>query len=557
MKTFSTRWIIPIFALAAISCTDEINLKDETIPEPVVSEVDEYVYPNSDSYVPKSRAEADFNSNWENFDYYEFQNGDQLDLPWSPDFNTGTIDRDVRKKDGWQMVSNNLHLQGSKNSAAIIILLHNRFSGILKVLYYLPQGSASAHSKAIPSISFEKDQRLLNTVNEVTIPAIRGMGLGFTVYATLKDTPFLQIGWNVVTIPIAYDPYPVSDLFVDVDFSKGLLAMKAKLIGDYMGQASGTLTLSSGSNNIFKSVLRFATTIAAGLLSVNDESGVIQDIQMPERVSPKFLGIGSIFKEALNFFSGTIFGKKSEKQTIECTTSGTLELTGDIVSDELPSGGDKKHIQIDKFKTGVELGVWNLRESPTMYMHPIGVMTHAPLGLMSDENDYTFRPSNNYKYSLAINPQLQPYIKSYTVECFPVVLNQVDKAQYVNTVNLIQLGALSNRNRYAICPTSFLTSQGVNGNRTVYDGIPTETWTTINLWQRCGKPQQGKPVYKYVWGPNHDSVFRGEHKICAKNIYLKVCLTMVVEFEGVTDTIYSSRTYIPKIDWDPRSKSVV
>ena len=42
-----------------------------------------------------------------------------------------------------------------------------------------------------------------------------------------------------------------------------------------------------------------------------------------------------------------------------------------------------------------------------------------------------------------------------------------------------------------------------------------------------------------------------EKKYNAANIFMKVTLNLVTEIEGKRDTTISTRTFVPKLEWDP------
>lgn len=86
-----------------------------------------------------TRANEGFDTNWENMTEVTLTDGQKLKLPW--DYNGGSpskyeIRKDVRKEDGWIMLSHSINQPIYLNVPVKYIALYNQASGDIKIFLF-------------------------------------------------------------------------------------------------------------------------------------------------------------------------------------------------------------------------------------------------------------------------------------------------------------------------------------------------------------------------------------------------------------------------------------
>ena len=361
-------------------------------------------------------------------------------------------------------------------------------------------------------------------------------------------------GWEMILFNVSYNPNSSGVCTLNIT-SGAKLNFSVNLFADLESTSTGTITTYSQSNSAATLVNKLSNKLgddAANALEkkfgLNSSRGLLGSII--STVLDK--GLNKIFKSFIARHNKT----QKTVQDLQFTTHTTATITGTLSSDvsSTPYVGTFS-LPADKAKL---LGNWNLRETPTVYIHPVGIMVATYPGYPT-EYQYAFTASGNYKYDLVVHPELKKYIKSQSVEITPV--------DYVGSSATLIPGnktVLSDRGSMTTNSTSGVAMPYTDGckelvninmdsnNRLViredpmratmiYYGIPNDDPATISAW----------PYTKYVFAPQHKVYQRGEFKYYKDYYRLKVTVTMTANFGGDDITCVTTRTYIPKIEFDP------
>lgn len=512
-----------------------------------------------------TRANEGFDTNWENMTEVTLTDGQKLKLPW--DYNGGSpskyeIRKDVRKEDGWIMLSHSINQPIYLNVPVKYIALYNQASGDIKIFLF-PFNSTLTHNTALWMVYFTKPQSWMNSLNEVSLPTTYKFKPDFlwqTCIKTTSDKTMIENGWNILLIPdIAYDPNPPGEIGIQID-SKSYTTTWANLFGDTEGDINGKL-ISTGYKNPtddFKSeVVSYtgdaAESFAKKILKVESTRAIGGIIAS---------GVGSLIAAGANKILSGFLGKFSKptysETNVRLKLKSSTNITGKLITPS-PTGFPSTGFQIGNDSTGILLGAWNLTENPTIYIHPVGIISRVFYN-NSDDALYRFAASGKSKTDIVINPQLRPHIIKYSVDCDVVkyVRNGGDFSDFpqipVADYSYSDFGPIGAERGDGSYMDDYDRSYLIfgSGKYSILDDRARGLVYYWKFWENHGKYTSDRPHYKYVYAPDNKNLCRsGNIKIGCNNYYAKVMVTMVTEFEGKRDTIVSSRTYKPKFDWDP------
>lgn len=515
----------------------------------------------------KGTRASDFYSNWEDNTSYRLPSGDILQLPWSP--NAGSrfdynFRCDMHKEDGWIMVSHNLDKVNDYNKSMYNIVLYNQACGDLKV-YLFVENNLEKHNTAVWKTYFTGNQGWTSSLNEITLPTPYLYDSTFmweTSIITKDENPTMANGWNVLLMPgLAYNPQSSAFNSLQID-TRGVEKTIVDLTGVTTGELNGKIVSTTYKGNNVQSAASSMITWADGKVTDWAEQHL------------KISKGSSIIKEAGNFIVkfiqkqgfkiiGNFLGRFSRpittEQSIRMDMKSSTDISGVFLT-ETNTGLKPTGIEIGYSKTGVELGAWNLASNPIIYIHPVGVLNNSADGIRDDECSYLFTASGKSKADIVINPELKKHLVSCKVECYPVMyvpkdrrnpkIPQIPAPDYVYN-DYGPLGTSVGTTTYQMHIPLGSTIYS-NEDYTIEDSNAQGIVTFWHIWNKHGKQNQQMPLYKYMYALENKELVRGGGiKVGCKDYYAKVLVTMVVEFEGKRDTVVSSRTYLPRFDWDP------
>lgn len=551
-----------IAASALSGCNDEV-LQQYVAPKSedgndFVNQI--VTYPSSKDFkVPMSRAGSSFETDWENCDYVYLMDGEKIMLPWtkdkdgSPGYVSPHLAEDIKKEDGWIMLAHTLNSDPSSHefSRARYVLFYNEPRGSLKVFYFQAQPILD-HSSAIWAMSFNKPQSWVNGLNEITLPtSFTFANTNEYIWETTVDaSPLYQVitsGWNAFEAPLlTYDPIAKENINIILN-TRAYSTSFSSIDGTSICKTEGEF-VTEGSTNPFTGVVdaivnytgdayKSVLKDAFGESFSDSPIGGIMTSLHKSNVKAGLSSLISVFDEKTYTFTKVNLASNTTYK-LNCTTMSQVQ-----------TGAIPYNIPIPERLTGVKLGSWNLEDNPTIYINPVGVLDGI-LGPDVDEHRYRFKPSGKYDVKLIINPQLEKHVKSYSVTCMPV---QVSKP-YTTLKEVTDYGKIA---------SSFYTGS-TTGNenakklfsdtvRTVYscDNLKISA-TYAGLCSKYGKPSTPTGAYQYVYAPDIDYNIRGTRfTVDTTNKYVKVTVKMVVEYEGKESVVETTRTYLPKFEWDP------
>ena len=140
------------------------NVEDSLLETPVnpIQESRLIAYPKKSDLGNMTRSET-VGLDWENWETVALASGVLVAPPWANNPVASDIPEEIRKDikatDGWDLIVHTVNGYGEQGLNYLIF--HNKFTGILKVFYYLEQSGAQLQNTAIWKIHFESPQSLL------------------------------------------------------------------------------------------------------------------------------------------------------------------------------------------------------------------------------------------------------------------------------------------------------------------------------------------------------------------------------------------------------------
>lgn len=549
MKTniFTSAIASVCFLTLVLSCNDEqLSISDTDIEiktEQLVTENAGIIYPLSPEFrnsLTKSTGD-EFETNWENWQEIMLSEEKNISLPWRENSQESIpfdIARDIKKEDGWKMLLHTL-TEGVIDIDKYIVL-YNQRTGIMKVFYFSEVNTPNNTAKW--TLKFINDQTWLNMGGDVAIPLNLGMLKSWTcTNAVQGNAKGIVKGWNCFQVALAYNPNNTSVQYMEL-LCESENTTNYNLFGTSYAYSNGTI-LTYASNQSSTPINLNVGTIIGG----DAENYITNNVVNTTR------GISlDLIKKAAKIvgkLTGLVNKKPSViKSDLEITTRGNFEVTG---TSTFLSSNTSLRVPFTEDKVG-KVGSWNLREQPTVYLNPLA--DYDPTQPVSDlgERFYQLRGMTRCDYDLVINPDLQSHIKKQWVE---IDFVQYWRSSSETTKSFLpekpdcykdfgSMGVIGNGFQIKYYESDFITGSYQAGK-----GIMEFDFSNQRFWVR--NPYQALIGYDadVVFVPN--AYTYETKKVNINNLYMKVSLYTVTEFEGKEETTISTRTFIPKIEWDP------
>lgn len=425
------------------------------------------------------------------------------------------------------------------------MVLYNQRTGMLKVFYY-QTNNLFANNNGAWEVSFNQEKEWMNHLGEISIPQnvsrIKNWGCSNAVSSNTKS---ISVGWNGFQMQLAYCPNVTSELKMEI-LSHCMNTTNVNLFGDSYNYSNGTI-LTHSSNNPLSGLTSNLSSMFGKVAEEYIEDSIFKKTDTRGLISSiaggliKY-GVNKIFSKLTASFNRQTTSTKD----IEFTTKGNLTVNGSLTFN---SNSPAKSVRANFNKDYVgEVGTWNITEQPIIYLDPRADYIPDPQDATFKEYTYKLRGISKFDYNLIINPELVPHIKSQWVN--------IDLVRYWNhEVNAPQIptfytfGNLG-RKYNGFGGNSFTTSDLIYGeylkDGSIYDEKMDNytLYSTMAIYGKYGGPIP--TVYVPEVECHENKCFNSE------NIFLKMNLYLVTEFEGKIDTTLSTRTFIPKIEWDPR-----
>jgi len=562
--------IIAAILLGLASCSDDVPEFQANASFHRQTPSSKFTYPNSPNYQAKStRAttdNVDFDTNWEKVESLVLPNGNTMTLPWSDKY-TGVhpmeYTKDIKREDGWLLLCHTFNQPANQVDPLWLMAFYNQMTGDLKIFYYVD--SVLSHNNAFWTVNFTQNNGWLNAINEIALPTHNKFGEAFNWTASVhpnEKTTSLSQGWNSFVIPtLSYDPDAPLNAAIRINNYQTTAAI-FDIYGKEEGEINGQL-ITMGTTNQF-SGLQSTVASAAGNAAQNLVKAWLSSNSKINANQSEIAaaGIGQLVKWGVGKIVGKLTGKFSKptysEQNLKLEMKSRSTFKGSMITSGI-TGVPGTGFGVGKATTGVELGVWNLTENPTIYIHPVGVMCKTFNGVNSDEAEYRYVASGNFKADIVINPQLLPHVISYKVTCEPVRYWPKTNGDVASLPQSLapssDYGSLGSKEtgsslKYEVPDASIIYEDNYY---TIYDNDLLGYATYWGIWNRYGKHSGLVPLYRYIYGPSNQDLCRGGGIAydCKYN-YAKVTVEMETEFEGKRDTVVTTRTYVPKFEWDPK-----
>lgn len=357
---------------------------------------------------------------WESWNYITLSSGQKVNAPWNGKAVTSTaphdILEDVKYDDGWDLIFYQLDdIKGKdhrENSPYLIF--HNRYTGILKGFCYMSPTSFSPNNHGIWQISMNQPTSLFAFQNT---PISRISEKKNEVYnvSNITDNAShgFSIGWNCFQIELAYDPDQFGWLQISTLASN---SVEISLTGNLEAETSGLITTSQGKSNYGSGIAKVAGNEAGKWIKNKLDDKTILGI--PASVVSE--GVKAIVSGGVGSIIGAVTGlfKKDNTSTksLQLTTNGKFTCKGSATFTST-TGIEPIEINFDPDTLGYYLGVWGLKDEPTLLFSPYAVR-NSPQEFYDDyttEYRVDIINSHSARPSVLINPELNKFVKSRSV----------------------------------------------------------------------------------------------------------------------------------------------
>ena len=537
--------LIGLILFSFMSCNeDKLLTPDAKSSVEVQTTENGIIYPSSKDFESKkllTKSSGDtFETNWENWSEITTK-GTTIRLPWNTTATSSIpfdMAFDIKKEDGWKML---LHTLTDTADLGLYAIFYNQRTGIMKVFYYAPAKDKS--NTATWDLSFSYPQTWMNIGAEVAIPINLGKLESWKCSnAVTPGNKGIQTGWNCFQIPLAYNPNNNGAQYIEIT-SESLNIGTYDLFGSSYSYSKGTI-LTHGSKASAVSLVADLASIIGG-----DAKSWIQD-SIPQK--SRVIGWAAIIATA-----GKVLGKLTSSlssgpsiQDLEFTTRGNFNVQGTLTT---PTSNSVKSIRASFTDDKIgKVGAWNLQEQPTVYLDPRA--DYAPEFPDTDLKEHTFRLRNatKYDYQVVLNPDLQSHVKSQRVEIdFVRYWANPDKVKNFYPeipdyyTNFGSLGSRTGSGFSTVFTSNEILYGGLLDNKAIFDFPLTNlTFVARNGYQDLH--EKNTPV---IFIPTA-SIY-GQKFISMEGLYMRMSLYLETEFEGKRETTVSTRTFLPKFEWDP------
>lgn len=549
----SKTFLLLMGLMVLLGCKENDLLFGETQPsfsKAITTEEIEGTYP----YSQQAKTRGLVIPKWESWEKVRLSSGviglDSVAVPWSTTFSNTVIPTQVRKdiksENGWMLLKYTVNGNWGKNNS--YMFFYNKYTGVLKVFYYCESNTPS--STGIWHLRIDVPQKLFSFIDELADP-INGIYQKQDVYCTNKTasgTTGFTYGWNYFQIELAYDP----------QFTNGTLYINPInrtssdiiLTGSYNSSSKGALIATTQTNSAKGTLDGFAK--AAGEDAFNFVKEETKEKKFAKEILSKVgniahEGVTAIVSGGINKLFSSFIGRFNKTQTLnydlQFTTNGKAELSGSI-STETTGGLSPGSLNLSPAVLGIRLGVWNLEEQPIIYFDPTAKLLSSEEGKFPIYHLWRMNGGSmdktSYSYKFKINPDIVSELASYQCSLDTYVLESLPE----------------NIEKY---PHGNIARNGISNG-----GIISANGT--NMYEDYMKVTNYYKKFK-VYFPNHSSqssspqriLFLPKGRIDKESNEIGVSYNQLIKASAwlyvnnnVNDTIVITKTFAPKLEWDPQ-----
>ncbi|WP_297272219.1 hypothetical protein [uncultured Bacteroides sp.] len=474
-------------------------------------------------------------ADWMNWHDITLASNDTVEAPWCTEHTvTGAIPFEIRTdvlpENGWELIyySVNEH----KNEKGVnYIIFHNIFTGVLKVFYY--NETKTANSNVMWNIGFTSPQKLLYASDKLSLPlstslkSTNALSGQYTNSLTDNASKGISVGWNCFQIQLTYDPEFTNNTLTC--YAEGINNYSINLDGELEGKISGLLL-----SNVKKETPYTQIGETFAKLAGNKAGEWLSEYFGETRIST--YDINSIITSGVTKFLSSFIGRFNKqdqsKQYIELTTDQQLTINGELTSSPISGYVTDVQIPLNQNEIGF-LGNWGLTSPIVVYISPMAIYTPWHSG---PDNEVPYQLEGNYRVSsanIAINPKIKDKISDYTVN---TKLYMIDWSKHAPNIEYANI------------------EYGTAGSK--YSGLSSDLGESLGygFYTPTFKPKfdlyiddETKPQRVSILDYNLVSGFKSFNNL----LYIaKVTVTFHTNINGIENTIITTRSFIPQLEWD-------
>ena len=503
-----------------------------------------------------TRALVDGN-HWENLEYVILNTIDadetlnRVTLPWSAGAQTllpSDFRSDVKKRDGWKMLFHTFADRGL-DAGCNYMFFYNQLTGYIKVFYfYEGENNLSGAQWFIQTDGekmkmFDQTEYLSRPINEVAKNDI--ILLSNAIKSPIEG---FCTGWNGFEFQVPYSQdYQGKEIYIGA-YGRviGSFDLTGKeVIESTTTTASMTNQTSSTVETVFTVENKQADTYVAKLSDYAQLGGEVATAvaSAGQTGTPSALSSGAdkAFSSTTTFTTNT--SSSTSNQTVKLNTTGTITLGGTLTfetgagispvsvnlydvlnsSNETQSTNNQSLVYAAANTTGHNLGIWNLESAAEVFYTRVpriaGVRYQKVYG-SSACSVYGSVPApivQEYKTDVVFNPDIEPYIKSKSVEAKYILCDKLDGETYKKGV----------RDYLRLDEKNFLYSDDKN----TFYSTKQQQWDLPIHPTLETQPVEGTPLY-FDWGEVLDDRFLAV-----------VTVDVIFDYEGSEHRLTQSRVY--------------
>jgi len=362
-------------------------------------------------------------TSWDECERCYLSSNEVVRLPWA-NSSSGSIPDDVRldvkQSDGWRILYSNVEFIGYHYEGCIkepnlnYLLLYNKYTGMLKGFYYVPNVAANNHAfwqLYIP----QTNTKLFNFAEDFATPS-NNTATNKVIVSNVSTNGIaggFSIGWNCFMQELSYDPNSLNEV-LDIS-SHALNQTIYDFNGTFDASSEGVITSVSSKSGILSGVASLLGDKAKNALDSMSSSGIVKEILKPAAE----LAISELIPLGINKLFGSLLSSSTTtKQNLQFSTNGKLTISG--VSTQANDGYIAPVMGISLGSLGERLGVWNLTETPK-YTIPSSPKL-VKIKLIGGTTVFVYKVEASPSMQYVVNPDVDANVN--------IIYDLVDYAKY-------------------------------------------------------------------------------------------------------------------------------
>ncbi|MBD5220187.1 MAG: hypothetical protein HDS72_08165 [Bacteroidales bacterium] len=559
-------FIIGVLSLVTAACSSE-DIGPQVPDNPVLS--------RATTPPTQSNTNPQLLTNWESLDAIVMYNPSGVCIKATPPWKSGTstwlnsdFASDVKKEDGWVMLFHTF-VDRYRDPNQTYMCFYNRFSGMIKIFYYVFEEDKGTRTVwDVRSADGKTAQAMFANYDYFSNPT--NGNIKYATYAITLDNEtdnetILHKGWNGFQFHLSEYRSQVASGSIKIG-AYNTVYSDYKFNGITESTTTGTITTINGSVNTLTS----NKDTKAALTGIGEGAEYLAKKIGPTLPKKSFLGINlsevvstissgnvvSAVTKGLGFIFKSFIKPKTTVSEVSLRTEGTVKMEGEgktyyvsgvepitINLNEILTAGSTRSSE-NNFATlaversnNVELGIWNLKYTPTLYYsryskveNLAGIPGQAPTTF--DVNGFVEQPDCYIgDVEIEFNPDIKPYITSWNIQTAILDVNGGNRS------------VSSSGKRFAINTDNKIATQD---NVTIYGISSGQIQSLAGFIPDTGGASVDESTQLYYdWGTN-----------VTGNRAVSVIVTWTVKYGSKTQSFTESRVYDVTYKISPTSPSM-